>query len=183
MNNNYFSLNEDDMNTSARHRKKIKESLEKSYKGLKSTLKNKSNLALIGGALGAHTAGCLLGYYDDIPQYDAITHLLSAFTLAKCSETFLDETGHNELKKYIPLSIFSAGVVWEIYEYLANVPYSLGDSDMEFLAALKNTIKDLGNDILGAAIAVKGSFLHEIPEKGAIALAKIDNIKYNIFGF
>jgi len=183
MNDNYFQLNEKDEDEIAASKKRRKENLKKIYGGIKSTLKNKSNVALIGGAIGAHTAGSILGFYSDMPQYDSITHFLSSVALARSSETFLNETGHEKLKKYIPLTILSLGVVWEIYEYLAGVQYSLGDSSMGFLAAVKNTFKDLGNDIFGAETGTSGSLLNRTYEKSVNTLAKIDTIKYNILGF
>lgn len=161
----------------------IKSKLDRSYEAIKDVFKRKENLILASSAIAAHFIGDLTGLYDSVPQYDTFTHLLSAGAIAKGSSDFFNGVDSPKLKKNVPYLVLGLGVVWEVYEAAAGVGDSLGDSSMCSLDALKNTGKDLMNNFLGAEFATGCNFLNSIYYSGLDTMAKMDRIKYNIFGF
>ena len=176
MSQNYFQLDDEELSEQ-------KDWKHRAYDGIKKTLTNKYNLFLIGGAIAAHQLGIIYNGYDGFSQYDTLTHLLSAFTIGKCSADFLDETGHSNKKKYVLPVVLAAGALWEGFEYFTGVSKSLGDSNMSFMDAMKNTAKDFANDALGAELATGGINLNKAYYNGLNFLSKIDTMKYNLFGF
>ncbi|MCD6367773.1 MAG: hypothetical protein J7L45_01670 [Candidatus Aenigmarchaeota archaeon] len=123
--------------------------VEKSVEALKDSLWKRKNYILAVGALAAHLGGVATGAYKEFTQYDVITHVLTGTAIAKSAKDFLDAAGWYDYEKYIFPLVLGSGIAWEAYEAITGVPISLGDKSMRFSDALKNTIKDIIDDVIG----------------------------------
>lgn len=107
-----------------------------------------------------HALGFAYSLYFYLWWYDIMMHLLGGFAVAllvtyilclrpKDAEGAARKVSVRKIFLTVLVSALVIGVVWEIFEFIINRLFTLRGNDMT------DTVADLLNDLLGAAVSVK----------------------------
>jgi hypothetical protein len=107
----------------------------------------------VGVAMLAHAVG-MLGPYEECSWWDHLTHTLSATIVGGAGHVVARRRG-DDPTRYVVTTVAVLGVGWELLEYGGHaVADRLGIEPLLVPYGRDDTLRDLGFDLVGAAIVV-----------------------------